>query len=455
MTKRREFIKQSVLGTAGIAIGGVAFSARSYRAISGANDRINVAVIGIRGQGGTHINSFGRLKESRNVVVKTICDADEQFFEQRIKNVVDVTGDTPATEWDMRKVFDDKDIHAVSFATPNHWHALGTIWACQAGKHVYIEKPCCHNVFEGRKMVEASRKYNVRVQTGFQNRSIANVMEAIKFLHDGGIGDVFMAKGLCFKPRDSFGISEDSEPPESLHYDMWLGPAQWRPYNEKRGHYNWHWHWNTGGGDTANQGPHQFDIARWGMNKNEHPVTIYSMGNIFGIDPKECSQETPNTQTSLFKYKDGKILEFETRGRYTHAEAGLDIRIGNMFYGTEGYMEINGGTWRAYRQREAEPFAGSGMEEKPEDPTYMAPPGGTEHYANFVDAIRTGNNDALHCDILEGYMSSALPLLANVSYRVGRELTFDGKKEKFVNDAEADKMLTREYRKPYVVTEKV
>ncbi len=317
MTKRREFIKQSVLGTAGIAIGGVAFNARSYKSIKGANDRINVAVIGIRGQGGTHIRNFGRLKESRNVVIKTICDADEQFFEQRIKNVVDITGDTPGTEWDMRNIFDDKDIDAVSFATPNHWHALGTIWACQAGKHVYIEKPCSHNVFEGRKMVEASRKYNVRVQTGFQNRSIDSVMEAIKFLREGGIGDVFIAKGLCFKPRDSFGISEDSEPPESLHYDLWLGPAQWRPYNEKRGHYNWHWHWNTGGGDTANQGPHQFDIARWGMNKNEHPVTIYSMGNIFGIDPKECSQETPNTQTSLFKYKDGKILEFETRGRYT------------------------------------------------------------------------------------------------------------------------------------------
>ncbi len=451
MTKRREFIKKSVLGTAGIAMSGVAFSARSYRSIMGANDRINIAVIGIHGQGGTHINNFGRLKESKNVQIKTICDADEQFFADRAKNVIDRTGETPATCWDMRKVFDDKDIDAVSFATPNHWHALGTIWACQAGKHVYIEKPCCHNVFEGRKMVEASRKYNVRVQTGFQNRSIASVMEAIKFLHDGGIGDVFMAKGLCFKPRDSFGIAEDGTPPESLHYDIWLGPAAWQPYNEKRVHYNWHWHWNTGGGDTANQGPHQFDIARWGLNKDEHPVTIYSMGNIFGIDPKECSQETPNTQTSMFKYKDGKILEFETRGRYTHAEAGLGIRIGNMFYGTEGYLEIDEGTWKAYRRRETEPFAGSDMKEKIDDPTFMAPPGGTEHYANFIDAIREGNSEALHCDILEGYMSSALPALANISYRLGRELTFDGTKEKFVNDPEADKMLTREYRKPYVV----
>jgi predicted dehydrogenase len=333
---------------------------------------------------------------------------------------------------------------------------LGTIWACQAGKHVYIEKPCCHNLFEGRKMVEASRKYNVRVQTGFQNRSIDGVMEAIKFLHDGGIGDVFMAKGLCFKPRDSFGIAEDSTPPESLHYDMWLGPASWQPYNEKKVHYNWHWHWNTGGGDTANQGPHQFDIARWGLNKNEHPVTIYSMGNIFGIDPKECSQETPNTQTSLFKYDDGKILEFETRGRYTHAEAGLNIRIGNMFYGTDGYLEINEGNWRAYRKRETEPFAGSGMTaDKPDDPTYMAPPGGTEHYANFIDAIREGTSESLHCDILEGYMSSALPALANISYRLNRKLVFDGDKEKFVNDQEADKMLTREYRKPYIVPETI
>jgi len=237
---------------------------------------------------------------------------------------------------------------------------------------------------------------------------------------------------------------------------MWLGPAAWQPYNEKKTHYNWHWHWNTGGGDSANQGPHQFDIARWGLNKNEHPVTIYSMGNIFGIDPNECSQETPNTQTSVFKYKDGKILEFETRGRYTHSEAGLDIRIGNMFYGTEGYVEIDGDRWKAYRKRETEPFAGSGMaEEKPADPTFMAPPGRTEHYANFIDAIRAGNSESLHCDILEGYMSSALPALANISYKVGRQLTFDGTSEKFVKDKAADKLLTRVYRKPYVVPDAV
>ncbi|MCX6225174.1 MAG: Gfo/Idh/MocA family oxidoreductase [Bacteroidia bacterium] len=451
MTKRREFIKKGVLGTAGLALGGMAFSHRSYNSIIGSNERLNVAVIGLRGRGNGHIQSWCDLKESKNVRLKTLCDADEQFFTERVKSVQSLTGETPATAWDMRRVFEDKEIDAVSFATPNFWHALGTIWACQAGKHVYVEKPACHNLFEGRIMVDAARKYNVRVQTGMQNRSNPGVREAIGFLHNGGIGDVFMAKGLCYKPRDSFGIAKDSEPPASLHYDYWLGPCQWRPYNEKRLHYNWHWFWQTGGGDTANQGPHQFDIARWGLNKNEHPVSVYSMGNIFGIDPKECEQETPNTQTSLFKYKDGKILEFETRGRYTNGESGLGTRVGNMFYGTEGYLELDGGNWKAYRKREDQPFAGSNIGEKPSDPTFMAPPGGGDHFANFIDAIRSGKNEDLNCDIMEGYMSAALPALANISYRLGRQLTFDGTKEKFVRNPEADKMLTREYRKPYIV----
>ncbi|HUV00793.1 MAG TPA: Gfo/Idh/MocA family oxidoreductase [Bacteroidales bacterium] len=452
MTKRREFIRKSMIGTVGIAIGGIGLSPKSYASIVGANDRITLAVLGIRGQGGGHINNWCTLKDNRNVRLKTICDADEQFFAGRAKTVLEKTGEKVVTEWDMRKVFDDKEIDAVSIAMPNHWHALGTIWACQAGKHVYVEKPACYNVFEGRKMVEAARKYKVRVQTGCQNRSIDSVVEAMKFLHDGGIGEVFMAKGLCYKPRDSFGIAPDGAPPASLHYDMWLGPAPLRPYNEKRVHYNWHWFWDTGNGDTGNQGPHQFDIARWGLNKNEHPVSIYSMGGIFGINPAECAQETPNTQTSLFKYKDGKILEFETRGRYTNDESSLGIRIGNIFYGTEGYLELEGGTWKAFRQREKEPFAGSKEGgSKAIDPTFLVAPGGTEHYANFIDAIRSGKDETLHCNIKEGFISSALPILANISYRLERELTFDGEKEKFVNDKEADAMLTRNYRSPYVV----
>ncbi len=444
------------MGGAGVAIAGMGFSAKSYAAIMGANDRINLAVIGISGRGADHISNFCAMRTEQNINLKTLCDTDEKFWAAGVKTVKDKTGTAPLTEWDMRKVLDDKDIHAVTFATPNHWHALGAIWAAQAGKHVYVEKPACHNIFEGRKMIEAGRKYKVRMQVGFQNRSIANVMEAMKFLHEGGIGDVYMARGLCIKPRDSFGIAKDSEPPATLHYERWLGPAPLRPYNEKRVHYNWHWHWDTGNGDTGNQGPHQFDIARWGLNKNEHPVSVYSSGGIYGISPQECSQETPNTQSSIFKYSDGKMLEFETRGRFSNAESSLGIRVGNMFFGTEGYLELDGGTWKAFRQRETTPFAGSKVAEKTvADPTFRLAAGGGAHYINFLDAIRDGKDDKLHCDIKEGYYSSALPLIANISYRLGRQLQFAGDKEKFVNDAEADKMLTRVYRAPYVVPNNV
>ena len=460
MTKRRDFIKKSVLGTAGIAIGGMGFSSESYASIIGANERINIAVIGIGGRGSEHINTWCSLKDSHNVRLITLCDTDEKFFAGRAKTVSDKIGVKPATEWDMRKVLDDKNIHAVSFATPNHWHALGAIWACQAGKHVYVEKPCSHNIFEGRKMIEASRKYKVRLQVGFQNRSGSNMLEAIKFLHDGGIGEVYMARGLCFKPRDSFGIAKDSTPPATLHYDLWLGPAPWREYNEKRAHYNWHWFWDTGNGDTGNQGPHEFDIARWGLNKNEHPVSVYAAGGIYGIDPKECAQETPNTLSCTFKYSDGKMLEFETRGRYTNAESGVGISIGNMFYGTEGYLELkdeSASTWKAYRKREKEPFAGSKDDSsKKQKQDSLTGSGGEGHFANFLDAIRSGKDETLNCDIPVGHLSCALPHMANISYRLGRGLKFNGSTEKFINDPEADALLTqKEYRKPYVVPDKV
>jgi predicted dehydrogenase len=454
MTQRRDFIKKSLIGGAGLAIGGIGLSAKSYGSIIGANDRINVAVIGIKGRGVSHIDAWCDLKNSHNVRLKTLCDTDEQFFDPRAKTVFEKTGIKPLTEWDMRKVLDDKEIDAVSFATPNHWHALGTIWACQAGKHVYVEKPSSHNVWEGRKMIEASRKYNVRVQVGFQNRSIPNVMEAMKFLHDGGIGEVNVARGLCIKPRNSFGIAKDSTPPSTLHYNRWLGPAPYRAYNEKRGHYNWHWFWDTGNGDTGNQGPHQFDVARWGLNKNEHPVSIFSTGGIYGIDPSECAQETPNTQISIAKYNDGKILEFETRGRYSNAESGLGIKVGNIFYGNDGYLEIDGDTWKAYRKQEKEPFAGS-KATKSEAAT-LTGSSNTEHFVNFLDAMKSGKNETLHCDITEGHYSSAVPFLANISYRLGgRELKFMGDYEKFANDPEADTMLSRVYRHPYIVPTEV
>jgi predicted dehydrogenase len=463
MTNRRAFLKSGMIGTTGLAIGGMGFSAKSYAAIAGANDRIRVAVLGIRNQGTVHLRNWCALKTSHNVQVKTVCDPDEQLFNPALKLVSEQAGDTPGTAPDLRTVLDDKEIDAVSVVTPNHWHALATIWACQAGKHVYVEKPTSHNIWEGRKMIEAARKYGRRVQAGLQNRSSDSVREAIRFLHDGGIGELYMARALCFKARDSYGMSKDSEPPADFHYDLWLGPAPYRPYNEKRGHYNWHWYWDTGNGDTGNTGPHQLDIARWGLNKHEHPVSVYSAGGLYGLRQDEASeptpgtpvygrvdtyghdrtsQETPNTQTATYKYADGTLLEFEARGRYTNHEGSTGQEVGNLFYGSEGWLEITGNTWKAFRRRSREPFAGS---------KEGADAGGGNHYANFLDAIREERDATLRCDIREGHYSSALPHLANISYRVGRSLRFMGDYEKFANDAEADALLTRVYRHPYVV----
>ncbi|HLT50925.1 MAG TPA: Gfo/Idh/MocA family oxidoreductase [Arenibacter sp.] len=458
MGNRRNFIKRTTLASTGIVIGASAFSAKSYGNIVGANDQINLGSIGVRGRGKDLLENFAKMYKD-GVRIKTICDVDSSFLKERVDLAASYqNGNRAGTAEDMRRVFEDKDIDAVIIATPNHWHALSTIWACQAGKHVYVEKPSSHNVWEGRKMVEAARKYDRLVQVGFQNRSISNVMQAMEFLHNGGIGEVFMARGTCFKPRDSFGISPDSAPPANLNYDLWLGPATYRPYNEKRGHYNWHWHWNTGNGDTGNQGPHQFDVARWGLNKNEHPVKVQSMGGIFGISPQECSQETPNTQTSVFEYADGKILEFETRGRYTNHEANLGIKIGNMFYGTNGWMEVNGDTWKAYKGKDTEPFAGSEMGAGAAiggDSSFRTAPDSKGHFGNFIDGLRSTDPKVLNCDVEVGHVSTVLPLIANVAYKVGETLKFDGKTEQFIDNKEADAMLTRKYRAPYVVPEKV
>ncbi|MEZ4700047.1 MAG: Gfo/Idh/MocA family oxidoreductase [Rhodothermales bacterium] len=452
---RRTTIKKLAAGAAGITLGSVGMTAKSYANILGANDRVNMATIGVRGQGFGHLRRWAGMAKENNVMLRTICDVDESLYAERVDEVTKLQGEAPKTAYDMRKVFDDRDIDAVSIATPNHWHALATIWAVQAGKHVYVEKPCSHNIFEGRKMVEAARKYDRIVQVGFQNRSITSVRRAMQMLHEGVIGEVYMSRGLCFKPRDSFGIAMDSEPPAGLHYDLWLGPAAWRPYNELKGHYNWHWHWDTGNGDIGNQGPHQFDIARWGLGKDEHPVRVQSMGGYFKFKSTECSQETANTQTATFEYADGKLLQFETRGLYTGGEDSLGVKIGNTFYGTEGWMELDGSTWKTYLGRKGEPGPKSDdfKDGDAGGPAlgYLAAPGGGGHYNNFIAAVRSGNRSDLTCDIETGFYSTCLPLLANISYRLRRELQFHGPLECFVDDTQADAMLTRNYREPYVV----
>jgi predicted dehydrogenase len=481
---RRDFASRSILAAAGVAAGktvrgaakpetGPAVGAR----VLGANDRVVVASIGIRGQGDAVKRGFARLP---NVEVKTLCDVDENLFASRAKDpaLQNVATFRPGYQRDLRRVFDDKDVDAVIIATPNHWHALATIWGLQAGKHVYVEKPASHTVWEGRKMVEAAHRYGKMVQVGTMNRSRPPVRDAIKYIQDGGIGEVYMARGLCFKPRPAIGKYPDGpmapgeqyklnveatsyEPAydnaylANVSYDIWLGPAPARPFNRNRFHYNWHWHWDYGNGDTGNQGPHQFDIARWGLGKNEHPVRIRSGGGYFG---EESSQETPNLHSTIFEYADGKILEFGTRGGYTNDEGTQ--RIGNLFYGTKGWVWIDGDgrKWQSYLGRKEEKGPGADVPKEKSgsgsDPLVLT---STEypHYQNFIDAIRANDPKMLNCDVLEGHLSSALPHLANISYRVGRALSFDGKTETVVGDAEANKLLTREYRKPYVIPEKV
>jgi predicted dehydrogenase len=366
-------------------------------------------------------------------------------------------------------------VDAVVIATPNRWHALATIWALQAGKHVYVEKPSSHTIWEGRKMVEAANRYGKVVQVGTMNRSRPAVRAAIKFMQDGNIGKVYMARGLCFKPRAGIGKYPDGpmgageqyklsstangfEPAydaqylSKVDYDLWLGPAPKRPFNRNRFHYNWHWHWDYGNGDTGNQGPHQFDIARWGLGKQEHPVKVSSMGGYFG---PESSQETPDTQTALFEYSDGTILEFGTRGEHTNDEGS--VRIGNLFYGSKGWLWIDetGRNWQSYMGpvgEKNEKGQGSGTSSGSGGGVGLTTQEG-DHYSNFIDAVRANDPKILTCDVLEGHLSSALPHLANISYRVGRGLRFDPKTERFEDDKKADALLMRDggYRKGFEI----
>ena len=476
---RRGFLRNSGRLAAGALVAGAIPSPKTVRAASrraptsagqpaGANDRINLGFIGVRGRGRDLYGYFGELPGVR---IAALCDIDQNVLAGRAADVEKQYGERPAVYRYQQDLLANKDIDAVVIATPNHWHALGTIWACQAGKHVYVEKPCCHNLFEGRRMVEAARRYDRMVAVGFQNRSIRSVRQVMAFLKGGGIGDVYAARGLCFKPRDTIGlvpdgigsgdryayyvwnnpgVNYDQAYMDKVDYDVWLGPAPRRPFNYNRFHYNWHWHWDYGNGDCGNQGPHQWDIARWGLDQSGHPRKISSSGGYYG---EKCAQETPNTQAAEAIYPDGRMIEFDVRGLTTNGEDGIEI--GNLFYGTKGWLRLDGDEWQSYFGRKNEPGPGSKTagEEDFGDPMIAAAEGG--HFANFVNALRAGKPGMLTCPIEVGYMSSALPLLANISYRLDRSLVFDPAKEKFVDDKPADRLLTRDYRKSFVVPAKV
>ena len=422
-----------------------AVTASRSRAVA-ANDKINVAVVGLGGRGRNHMSSYSKLPEA-NIVA--LCDVNQAALERGQAQVEKATGNKPKGYADMKQVFDDKSIDAVSMPLPNHWHALATIWACQAGKDVYIEKPACHNVFEGEQMVAAARKYNRMVQIGSQSRTMEHKIRAIKLLQDGVIGKVYLAKGLCFKTRPSIGHKEDAPVPPGLDWDKFLGPAPMRPYNELRFAYNWHWFWDTGNGDIGNQGIHQMDIARWGLGV-ELPNSVSSTGGkyVFNDD-----QETPNTQIATFDYGD-KELMFEVRGLPTGSEGNLGVKgknsISNLFYGADGWMAMDDDGFQVYKGYENLKT----MDEKNQDKLAKKDETGL-HMSNFLAAVKSRDIKDLHADVRIGATSADLVHLANISYRLKHELKFDPKTLKFTDNAAANEMLTRKYRAPYVVPKNV
>jgi predicted dehydrogenase len=421
---RRDFL-QAALGTALYGAGRTAY---------GANDRVNVAIVGLGGRGTDHMDAWATVPGTRIV---TVCDVYEKARDQGVAYVEKLTGNHPKIYSDLRQVLSDKDVDVVSLATPNHWHALGTIWACQAGKDVYVEKPASHNIVEGRRMVEAARKYNRIVQVGTQSRSVPHFREAMRLLHDGAIGKVYLAKGTCYKRRPSIGHTPDSAIPDGLDWDMFLGPAPKKAFSENRFHYNWHWFWDTGNGDIGNQGAHEMDIAHWGLNRAGAASAVVSTGGKFLYDD---DQETPNTQLAVFDYGDAQLM-FEVRGLITGAEGGLENHprnsIGNLFYGSDGYMALDGSGFRIF-QGEKRELAQKVNRQFEKDET-------TAHMENLVAAVRSRGRADLTADVEGGVASATLCHLANISYRTRRRLALSNSGD-VLGDEEAQRLFTRDYR---------
>ncbi len=406
---RREFLEYSMLAAATAAVPAfpaVALGAGQKQA--SANEVIRVGVIGVRGRGRAHVGEF---KKSPDTQVVAICDPDEGVIEGAMQAVPDAK-----YYRDIRKMLEDDSIDAVSIATPNHWHSLAAIWALQAGKHVYVEKPISHHVFEGRKVVEAARKYGKIVQHGTQARSSRATIEAIKWLHEGNLGKISIARGLCYKRRESIGkVSEAQDPPATMDFDLWTGPARLGPIKRSSLHYDWHWVFNTGNGDIGNQGVHQLDIARWGLEKAEWPTRVSSCGGRVGYDD---DGNTPNTLMSVYEYGDQRLI-FEVRGLKTSDYR--TAKIGVIFHGEHGYL-VSG----SYDKVLAFDHDGNAMR------TFE---GGGNHFQNFINAVKSGDASILNAESIEGHRSASLCHLGNISYQLGETRTLTDISRAYESDA--------------------
>jgi predicted dehydrogenase len=476
---RRQFLEDSMFAAAAAAAAGSSgqlFAAEEQS--TSANERLSVAVVGVKGRGGSHIGAFAGRKDTE---ITYIVDCDREIGSQRAIEVGKrQAGRQPKFVEDLRTVLEDKSVDIVTIATPNHLHSLQAIWAIQAGKDVYVEKPVSHNVSEGRRVVEAARKYQKICQTGTQSRSNPGMISAIKFVQEGGIGKVTVARGLCYKRRGSIGAAGSFQAPASVNYDLWLGPAPMAKVTRPQFHYDWHWQWAYGNGDLGNQGIHQMDLCRWGLGVKQLSNSVASYGGRLGyID----AGETANTQVVIHDYGD-KSLVFEVRGLTTSGYKGASVGV--IFEGTDGYVVMS-----SYSAGSAFDRAGTKIKD-------FGGGGDDEHFGNFLKAVRSRKIEELNADIEEGHLSSALCHTGNISYRLGSEvpasdaaaniskikcqdnvletlertlahlkdnkidlastqlrigpqLTFDPQSETFPGNDAANAQLTREYRKPFVV----
>jgi predicted dehydrogenase len=400
---RRRFLEDSLFAAAAMAAASCAGgSARVPSWLrnkpAAASDRLRVAVVGVNGRGMAHVKAFAGRRDTEIVA---ICDVDEHASAKARRAVSWRTGRSPVHHRDLRRLLEDRSIDAISIAMPNHWHALATAWAVQAGKDVYLEKPVSHNLAEGRLLVDLARKHGRIVQTGSQSRSNPGMRRFIDHVRSGRLGKVTLARGLCYKRRDSIGKHRAPVRPDSdLDYDLWLGPAAARrDVPRSKLHYDWHWQWDYGNGDIGNQGVHEMDKARWGLGKTALPSRVVSLGGRYGYAD---DGQTPNTQVAVFDYGDCQLV-FEVRGLPSDGLRGA--KIGNIFHGSEGYAvstNYTSGTIFDRRGKQVAHYDGEG-----------------NHFGNFIDAVRSRNHGDLTADIEDGHQSAALCHLANISYRLG------------------------------------
>ncbi|MFB0552520.1 MAG: Gfo/Idh/MocA family protein [Phycisphaerae bacterium] len=473
---RRTFMKRSLAG-------GIAMTFAPYGRVLGANDDVRVAVVGFRSQGSNHIKWFSKIPGVR---VVALCDVDRDFIDREVKKLKE-RNEKVDTYVDYRKLLDDKNIDAIITATPNHWHSLVTVWACQAGKDVYVEKPVSHNIREGRKTVEAARKYNRIVQTGTQRRSDEGLMQAFEYIRQGQIGKILRARCYYFSPRGPIGKVDGPQPiPENVNYDLWMGPAPMAPLMRKNLHYDWHWQWPYGNGDLGNNGIHCIDVCRWALGYSTLAPRVISFGGKFLWDD---DRQTPNTQVAFFDYKPAPIV-FEMRNLpRKKGDSAMDATYRNIR--TMVVIECEGGY---YAGGWAYDYDGNKLKQ-------FKVTGGGSHHENFIKAVRSRKVSDLNADIIEGHLSTTLCHMGNISYRLGQAasrdeivqstksnkelldaferfqehlllnvvdvqktprilgpwLTMDSDKENFVGEFSdrANEHLSRSYRKPFVVPEQV